>query len=177
MLPIPLRSVCRSLLVQVSRTSRATARLRTCVALAHVRRSRPVAHRSSFTVDTRGRGTYDITARVAAALAGAPAADGLAHVFCHHTSASLILCENADPSVRRDLETFFARLVPDGDPAFEHDAEGDDDMPAHIRTILTQTALMVPVQRGRLDLGTWQGLYLWEHRTVAHQRRVTVTLI
>ena len=136
-----------------------------------------MAHRSSFTVDTRGRGTYDITARVAAALAGAPAADGLAHVFCHHTSASLILCENADPSVRRDLETFFARLVPDGDPAFEHDAEGDDDMPAHIRTILTQTALMVPVQRGRLDLGTWQGLYLWEHRTVAHQRRVTVTLI
>lgn len=136
-----------------------------------------VAHRTSFTVDTRGRGTYDITARVAAALAAAPAADGLAHVFCHHTSASLILCENADPGVRRDLETFFARLVPDGDPGFEHDAEGDDDMPAHIRTILTQTALMVPVQGGRLDLGTWQGLYLWEHRTAGHQRRVTVTLI
>jgi secondary thiamine-phosphate synthase enzyme len=136
-----------------------------------------MAHRTSFTVETRGRGTYDVTARVAAALDGAPAADGLAHVFCHHTSASLILCENADPSVRRDLDAFFARLVPDGDARYEHDDEGDDDMPAHIRTVLTQSALLVPVARGRLDLGTWQGIYLWEHRTSPHQRRITVTLM
>jgi secondary thiamine-phosphate synthase enzyme len=136
-----------------------------------------MAHRATFIVETRGRGTYDITARVAAALDGAPRAHGLAHVFCHHTSASLILCENADPSVRRDLDAFFARLVPDGDARYEHDAEGDDDMPAHIRTVLTQSALLVPVNGGRLDLGTWQGLYLWEHRTSAHERRVTVTLV
>lgn len=136
-----------------------------------------MAHRATFIVETRGRGTYDITARVTNALDGAPHIDGLAHVFCHHTSASLILCENADPSVRRDLDAFFARLVPDGDPRYEHDDEGDDDMPAHIRTVLTQSAIAVPVHGGRLDLGTWQGIYLWEHRTAAHQRRVTVTLV
>jgi secondary thiamine-phosphate synthase enzyme len=89
----------------------------------------------------------------------------------------LILCENADPTVRQDLEDYFARLVPDGDPRCAHDAEGEDDMPAHIRTILTQSALLVPVAAGRLDLGTWQGLYLWEHRTAPHRRRLTVTLI
>jgi len=136
-----------------------------------------MAFRTSFIVDTRGRGTYDVTARVVAALDGAPRADGLAHVFCHHTSASLILCENADPSVRRDLDAFFAQLVPDGDPRYEHDDEGDDDMPAHIRTVLTQSALLVPVAGGGLDLGTWQGIYLWEHRTSPHQRRITVTLV
>jgi len=136
-----------------------------------------MAHRHSFTVETRGRGTYDVTGRVAAALAGAPVAPAVAHVFCHHTSASLILCENADPSVRRDLEAYVARLVPDGDPRYEHDAEGDDDMAAHIRTILTQSALLLPVDDGRLDLGTWQGVYLWEHRTAPQRRRVTVTLL
>ncbi len=136
-----------------------------------------MAQRTTFPIETRGRGTYDITARVASALDGAPATDGLAHVFCHHTSASLILCENADPSVRRDLDAYFARLVPDGDPTFEHDAEGDDDMPAHIRTVLTQSSLLIPVAAGRLDLGTWQGVYLWEHRTAPHRRRVTVTFI
>lgn len=136
-----------------------------------------MAHRASFTVETRGRGTYDVTTRVVAALDGAPRVHGLAHVFCHHTSASLILCENADPSVRRDLDAYFARLVPDGDRRYEHDAEGDDDMPAHIRTVLTQSALIVPVADGRLDLGTWQGIYLWEHRTSPHQRRITVTLV
>ncbi len=134
-------------------------------------------HRASFTVDTRGRGTYDLTDRVGALLAPARDADGLAHVFCHHTSASLILCENADPTVRADLEAYFGRLVPDGDPRYTHDAEGDDDMPAHLRTVLTQSALMVPVARGRLDLGTWQGLYLWEHRTGPQRRRLTVTLL
>jgi secondary thiamine-phosphate synthase enzyme len=136
-----------------------------------------MAQRTTFPIETRGRGTYDITARVASALDGAPSTDGLVHVFCHHTSASLILCENADPSVRRDLDAYFARLVPDGDPTFEHDAEGDDDMPAHIRTVLTQSSLLIPIAGGRLDLGTWQGVYLWEHRTAPHRRRVTVTLI
>lgn len=135
-------------------------------------------HRTSFDVATRGRGTYDVTERVAKAVAAlAPERDGLAHVWCHHTSASLIVCENADPSVRRDLEAFFARLVPDGDRLFTHDAEGDDDMPAHVRAILTQTALTVPVARGALDLGTWQGLYLWEHRTAPQRRRLTVTVL
>ncbi len=102
---------------------------------------------------------------------------GLATVFIHHTSASLIICENADPSVRRDLEAFAARLVPDGDQLFTHDAEGPDDMPAHVRTVLTQTSIGIPIEDGALALGTWQGLYVWEHRTAPHRRRVTVTVI
>jgi secondary thiamine-phosphate synthase enzyme len=134
--------------------------------------------RTSLEVATRGRGTYDVTGLVAKAVASLAAGhDGLAHVWCHHTSASLIVCENADPSVRRDLEAFFARLVPDGDPLFTHDAEGDDDMPAHVRTVLTRTELTIPVAAGRLDLGTWQALYLWEHRTAPHRRRLTVTVL
>jgi len=136
-----------------------------------------MAHRSTFEVATHGRGTYDVTRQVADAVARSSIGDGLATVFVHHTSASLIVCENADPSVRRDLETFFARLVPDGDPMFTHDAEGDDDMPAHVRTILTETSLNVPVAAGRLDLGTWQGVYLWEHRAAPHRRRISVTVI
>jgi secondary thiamine-phosphate synthase enzyme len=134
-------------------------------------------HRAVFHVDTRGRGTYDITREVAAVV---PAVDGLAHVFCAHTSASLILCENADPTVRQDLEAYFAKLVPDGDQPgtrYRHDAEGPDDMPAHLRAILTQSALTVPVVRGALDLGTWQGLYLWEHRTAPHRRQITVSTL
>ncbi|MEZ4402589.1 MAG: secondary thiamine-phosphate synthase enzyme YjbQ [Kofleriaceae bacterium] len=133
-------------------------------------------HRTSFEVATRGRGTYDITAQVSAAL-GPATGDGLAHVFCHHTSASLIVCENADATVRADLERFFARLVPDGDPLFVHTDEGADDMPAHVRAILTQPTLTIPIARGRLDLGTWQGLYLWEHRTGHHRRRLTVVTL
>jgi len=136
-----------------------------------------MAYRTSFEVATKGRGTYDITAHVQDAVAAAGALDGVAHVFVHHTSASVILCENADPSVRRDLEAYFARLVPDGDRVFSHDAEGDDDMPAHVRTILTASAVTVPVHRGRADLGTWQGVYLWEHRTHPHRRRVSVTIL
>jgi len=136
-----------------------------------------MAHRSSFVVETRGRGTVDITGRVAAAVTAAAAGDGVAHVFCHHTSASLILCENADPTVRHDLDAYFARLVPDGDPRYRHHAEGDDDMPAHIRTVLTDSALTIPVAGGRLDLGTWQGVFLWEHRSSPHRRRVTVTVL
>ena len=130
-----------------------------------------------MTVATKGRGTYDITRDVAAIVSASTAQNGLATVFIHHTSASLIICENADPSVRHDLETFAAKLVPDGDRMFTHDAEGDDDMPAHVRTVLTQTSIGVPIAKGRLALGTWQGLYLWEHRTSPHRRQVSVTVI
>ena len=129
-----------------------------------------------LTVATRGRGTYDIGAEVRRFVQAADIATGICHVFVHHTSASLILCENADPSVRRDLEAFMARQVPDGDPLFEHSAEGPDDMPAHIRSILTSGSLSVPVVRGSLGLGTWQGIYLWEHRTRPHRRRITLTI-
>jgi secondary thiamine-phosphate synthase enzyme len=134
-------------------------------------------HRGELTVATKGRGTYEITREVAAVVNASNARQGLATVFVHHTSASLIICENADPSVRRDLEAFAARLVPDGDALFTHDAEGDDDMPAHVRTILTQTSIGVPIVNGKLALGTWQGLYLWEHRTSPHRRMVSVTVI
>ena len=131
----------------------------------------------SFTVQSQGRGTYEITDRVQQIVHKSGLVEGLCHVFLHHTSASLILCENADPSVRHDLERFFARLVPDGDPDFRHADEGPDDMPAHVRTILTQTALALPVADGACDLGTWQGLFLWEHRTAPHRRRITVSLV
>lgn len=131
----------------------------------------------SFEVRTAGRGTVDITRQVQREVDQSGVSDGLCNVFLHHTSASLILCENADSDVRKDLETFFAKLVPDGDQMFAHDAEGPDDMPAHVRTILTQSSLSVPVRSGRLDLGTWQGLFLWEHRRAAHTRRVTVTAL
>jgi secondary thiamine-phosphate synthase enzyme len=132
-------------------------------------------HRGDLTVATRGRGTYEITNAVAAI--AQKAREGLATVFVHHTSASLLICENADPDVRRDLEAFMARLVPDGDRLFTHDAEGPDDMPAHVRTVLTQTSIGVPILDGKLALGTWQGIYLWEHRTSPHQRRVSVTVV
>jgi secondary thiamine-phosphate synthase enzyme len=134
-------------------------------------------HRVSFEVGTRGRGTYEITDRVQGAVAESGIAEGLCTVFVHHTSASLIVNENADPQVRRDLDAFLARLVPDGDPLFRHTAEGPDDMPAHVRSVLTATSLSIPVARGRADLGTWQGVYVWEHRTSAHRRRVTVTVV
>ena len=134
-------------------------------------------HAERFAVRTPGRGTQDITAEVQDAVARSGVNSGLCNVFVHHTSASLILCENADPQVRRDLEAFAARLVPDGDSIFEHTAEGPDDMPAHVRTILTQSSLNIPVDDGLASLGTWQGIYLWEHRTAAHQRRVTVSVV
>ena len=102
---------------------------------------------------------------------------GLCTAFVHHTSASLILSENADPSVRSDLERFFARLVPDGDPLFRHTAEGLDDMPAHVRSIQTQASISIPVKGAEPDLGTWQGVYLWEHRAAPHRRRVTVSVV
>ncbi len=128
-------------------------------------------------VHTKGRGTQDLTERVQEAVAASGVREGLCNVFVHHTSASLILCENADPQVRRDLEAFAARLVPDGDPIFRHVDEGDDDMPAHVRSILTHGSLSIPIVAGRCDLGTWQGVYLWEHRTAPHQRRVTVSVV
>jgi secondary thiamine-phosphate synthase enzyme len=130
-----------------------------------------------LTVPTRGRGTYDITRDVVRLVAASGAQHGLATLWIAHTSASLIVCENADPSVRNDLEAFAARLVPDGDPLFTHDAEGDDDMPAHVRSVLTQTSIGIPIARGKLALGTWQGLYLWEHRTAPHDRKLTLSVI
>ena len=130
-----------------------------------------------LTVQTEGRGLTDITARVEALVDVRDQDCGLAHIFVHHTSASLITQENADPDVRRDLDAFFARLVPDGDPIFTHIEEGPDDMSAHIRSVLTATHLTVPITDGRLALGTWQGIYLWEHRTHPHARRLTVTVV
>ncbi len=132
--------------------------------------------RKEITVRTRGRGFTDLTDQVSAFVRDAAVEQGLCNVFLTHTSASLLLGENADPSVRRDLEAFMQRLAPDGDPAYEHDTEGPDDMPAHIRSVLTQSSITIPVVNGRLGLGTWQGLYLWEHRMAPHERRVLVTV-
>lgn len=126
-------------------------------------------------VQTTGRGTYDLSADIQQIVADSGMRTGLCHVFIRHTSASLMLCENADPAVMHDLETFMARLTPDGDPAFTHTAEGPDDMSAHVRTVLTQSDLNLPVSDGRCALGTWQGIYLWEHRTAPHRRQVIVT--
>ena len=135
-------------------------------------------HREVFTIGTvRGRGTYDVTPKLRAAVEHAKVNDGLCSVFVHHTSASLLVNENADPQVRADLDAFFARMVPDGDGIFRHTAEGPDDMSAHVRSALTLTSLNVPVAAGSLDLGTWQGVFLWEHRTRPHQRKLTVTVI
>ena len=131
---------------------------------------------SEIRVDTRGRGTYDFTRDVQDAVRASGVRTGLCHLFIRHTSASMTLCENADPAVRHDLETFMSRQVPDGDPMFTHTAEGPDDMPAHVRSVLTQSDLNIPVRDGRCALGTWQGVYLWEHRTAPHARRVIVTV-
>jgi secondary thiamine-phosphate synthase enzyme len=131
---------------------------------------------SSFQLRTRGRGSYPVGDEVQARVAESGIQTGICLVFLHHTSASLMLCENADPEVRSDLERFMARLVPDGDPIFRHVDEGSDDMPAHVRSILTSSSLGVPVSGGRCDLGVWQGIYLWEHRRAAHRRQVSVTV-
>jgi len=132
--------------------------------------------RELLQVETPGRSLIALTSRVAAIVARATTASGLCHLFLQHTSASLILSENADSAVGRDLERFFSRLVQDGDPLFEHDAEGPDDMPAHVRGILTGVSLTMPVENGRLLLGTWQGIYLWEHRHEPQSRRIVVTV-
>ena len=129
-----------------------------------------------MTIQTQGRSTIDITREIEQLLRDSNVAQGLCHVFLHHTSASLIITENADRDVRRDLENYIARLVLDGDPAYLHDQEGADDMAAHIRAVLTQSEITIPIQHGRLALGNWQGLFLWEHRYQAHRRNLTVTL-
>ncbi len=131
---------------------------------------------SEIELTTDGRGTYDLTDSVQSAVLDSGIAVGMCNVFIRHTSASLMLCENADPAVIRDLETFMSRLAPDGDPAHTHTAEGPDDMPSHIRSVLTHTDLNLPVRGGRCDLGTWQGVYLWEHRHAGHRRKVTITV-
>lgn len=133
-------------------------------------------HQQTLTIPTTGRGTYNITAQIDALTRQSGIKTGLCHVFIHHTSASLIITENAAPDVRRDLETILKRLAPDGDPAYRHSDEGDDDMSAHIRCMLTQTELTLPITRGQSALGTWQGLYLYEHRTGRFQRKLTVTI-
>ena len=125
---------------------------------------------------TKGRGSYDLTAQVQAIARQSGNGYGLCHVFLHHTSASLILTENADPQVRLDLDAFMGRLVPDGDALYRHTDEGADDMAAHVRSMLAGSSLTLPVSAGRCALGTWQGIYLWEHRTAPHHRRVTITL-
>ena len=131
----------------------------------------------SFTIRTRGQGTSEITDEVAQIVARSSVARGVAHVFCQHTSCSLVVMENADPTARTDLEAWLNRLVPEGDPCFAHTLEGADDMPSHIKMALTRTSETVPVADGRLLLGTWQGLFLWEHRRAPHTRRLIVTVL
>ena len=131
---------------------------------------RQVQH--EIVISTRGRGFYEFTEQVSDLLTQSSIQTGQVTLHVQHTSASLVIHENADPEVRRDFERFFARLVPDGDHIFEHTAEGEDDMSAHIRSALTAVNLTIPVARGSLALGTWQGIYLWEHRTHAHRRRI-----
>jgi secondary thiamine-phosphate synthase enzyme len=130
-----------------------------------------------FVIPTRGRGFHPFTDAVADWVSANKFQAGLVTLFVRHTSASLLIQENADPEVRRDLERFFSRLAPDGDPIFRHTCEGDDDMPAHVRAALTAVQLSIPVHAGRLTLGTWQGIYLWEHRTAAHSRHVVAQFI
>ena len=132
--------------------------------------------RDELRVETTGRGTYDLSADVQQLVSASGIKAGMCHIFICHTSASLMLCENADPDVMRDLETFMSRITPDGDPAYTHTAEGPDDMSAHVRSILTQSDLNLPVSGGRCALGIWQGVYLWEHRHAPHSRRVILTV-
>ena len=135
-----------------------------------------MTHQESFNIATRGRGTTEITHKVQQVVQRSSIETGLCHVFQHHTSASLMLCENADPAVRHDLENFMSRLVVDDDPEFTHRNEGPDDMSAHVRTVLTASELSIPVSQNRCGLGTWQGIFLWEHRSAAFSRKITVTV-
>ena len=135
------------------------------------------AMQKTLSYETPGRSTRDITRDVNAVVGKSGLDAGLCHVFIRHTSASLMICENADPTVREDVERWMTQAVPDGDPMYAHDMEGPDDMPGHIRSILTGMDLSVPITGGRLNLGTWQGIYLYEHRSAAHTREVVVTLL
>ena len=134
-------------------------------------------HTDTIEVSTKGRQFHDLTPEVATKVKAAKITEGLATLHLQHTSASLVIQENADPGVRRDLERFMARVCPDGDPMFEHDYEGPDDMPAHVRTALTAVNLSIPITNSHLALGTWQGIFLWEHRHAGHHRKVTVHLL
>ncbi|THC45433.1 secondary thiamine-phosphate synthase enzyme YjbQ [Massilia sp. Mn16-1_5] len=136
-----------------------------------------MAHQAILQFETKGRGSRDITREVAQVVAASAIDCGLVHVFVQHTSCSLTITENADPDVRRDLETILSRLAPDGDPTYRHDDEGPDDMAAHARSVLTGSGLTVPVGGGRMLLGTWQGIYLLEHRTSPHRRTIVVTVL
>ena len=128
-------------------------------------------------ISTQGRGTYDFSHQVQDVVAASGVNTGLCNIFVRHTSASLMLCENADPAVMHDLESFMTRLTPDGDPMFTHTAEGPDDMSAHVRSVLTHSDLHVPVRNSKCDLGVWQGIYLWEHRHAPHRRSITLTIM
>ena len=130
-----------------------------------------------FVVATSGKGTYEITNKVESLLRESRIGDGILNVFVQHTSCSLIVMENADPTARRDLEEFFNRLVPENADYFEHETEGADDMPSHIRTVLTRTSETIPVISGKMQLGTWQGIFVFEHRRSAHRRKVMVTIM
>jgi secondary thiamine-phosphate synthase enzyme len=134
-----------------------------------------IVHQDSLELRTTGRGLFDLTERIGAVVARAGVRTGLCHVFVQHTSASLVIQENADPSVQRDLEAWISDLAPES-RRWEHDDEGADDMPAHAKAAITKTSETIPVRDGRLALGTWQGVYVWEHRALAHQRRVIVTV-
>lgn len=136
-----------------------------------------LVHHASITVSTEGTGTYEITDRIAAEVRRFGCRNGIVTVFCRHTSCSLVIFENADPTARTDLEGWMDRTVPPGDPRFVHTAEGADDMPSHIKMALTRTSETIPVAGGRLQLGTWQGVFLWEHRVIPHQRSVLVTVL
>lgn len=134
-------------------------------------------HQTTLTIRTRGKGTQEITAEVARALRASGLQQGVATVFCQHTSCSLVLMENADPSARRDLEAWLDRLVPEDDPHFTHTLEGPDDMPSHIRMALTRSSESIPFADGQLLLGTWQGIFLWEHRRAPHARTLVLTFV
>ncbi len=136
-----------------------------------------IAETGQFVVGTNGKGTYEITREVEATVRQSGVSDGMVTVFVKHTSASLVIMENADPSARRDLEEYFERLVPEDTPYFIHTMEGPDDMPSHIRMALTRTSEVIPVVDGRMALGTWQGIFLFEHRRARHSRNIVVSVV
>ena len=136
-----------------------------------------MVHQQQLRFSTDGRGTYNISQQVSDVIKNSEIKTGICQIFIQHTSASLILCENADPTVRTDLDAFMQRLVPDGDSLFKHTDEGPDDMPAHVRTVLTESSLSIPVHEGKASLGIWQGIYLWEHRTSSFKRNISITII
>lgn len=136
-----------------------------------------MVHHSTIRIRTRGKGTFEITEEVSRAIEESGIKDGIVTVFVRHTSASLVIMENADPSARRDLEVFFEKLVPENTPWFSHTLEGPDDMPSHIRMALTRTSETIPIHNGRMTLGTWQGIFLFEHRSTPHHREILLTVM